>query len=134
MKTHIVAFAVSSLFACGGSQTTTLTAADSAPAAQGTAKASIGDNGNTTLDVEVKHLAPPDRISKDAKFYVVWAKPSDGGAIQNLGMLRVDNDRKGDLTTKTALRDFTVLVTPESSGSVSRPSEASVMTTEIHVK
>lgn len=129
-----VLFAASSLAACGGSQTTSLTAAEGAPASQGTAKASLDDNGNTVLAVEVKHLAPPDRISKGAAFYVVWAKPTDGGPVQNLGMLQVNEDRKGDLKTKTPLRDFTVLVTPESSGSVSSPSSASVMSSEVHIK
>lgn len=113
--------------ACGGGTTTPLKTASGAPAATGEITASHGDNGNTEVKVEVDHLAPPDKIANGAKVYVVWAKPHSQDPAQNIGALEVGDDRKGKLETKTALKSFDVLVTPEASPTVAQPSTDPVM-------
>jgi hypothetical protein len=105
-----------------------------APAAQGEVKTKLTKDGNTAVTVTVKHLAPPDRLARDATTYVVWAhplgtpagaRPETGGPSEsvffNLGGLKIDRDLNGDLTTTTPYHSFDVLITPEPSASVSKP-------------
>lgn len=70
--------------AFGTSGTTTpkypLQTASTNPAAQGTVSAQAGQNGNTQLSIEVKHLAPPGSIAQGATTYVAWIVPSDAQA------------------------------------------------------
>lgn len=119
------------LFACGG-HSSTMNAAPATPAAKANIDAREGENGNTKLEVEVEHLAPPASVAQDASVYVVWAKPHAGDpTAQNLGALQVDSDRKGKLDTVTPLRSFDVLVTPESSSQVTRPTHDPVLTGKV---
>lgn len=119
------------LFACAGGQTSKLHAASGTPAAIGEVKTAEGDNGNTKVTVEVEHLAPPQNVERGASVYVVWAKPHSQDAPQNLGALRIDEERKGKLETKTPLKRFDVLVTPETSPTVSLPAGEPVMTATV---
>lgn len=119
------------VFACGGSSSK-MNAAPATPAAMANIDAREGDNGNTKLEVEVQHLAPPASVAQDASVYVVWAKPHAGDpTAQNLGALQVDSDRKGKLETTTALRSFDVVITPESSSQVTKPSHDPVLTGKV---
>lgn len=113
--------------ACAHGQTTNLQTAAGAPAAVGQVETEVGDNGNTEVKVEVEHLAPPEKVKSGASVYVVWAKPHTDEKAQNLGALAVDADRKGKLETKTPLKQFDVLVTPEASASVDAPTNDPVM-------
>jgi hypothetical protein len=118
-------------FACGG-QTSELRPAAHAEASRATVNSKAGPNGNTTLTVEVEHLAPPDKVAQDASVYVVWARPHVGDQpMQNLGALQVDDDRKGKLETVTPLKSFDVIVTPESSSQVTKPAHDPVLTGKV---
>jgi hypothetical protein len=100
------------------------------PAAEGTAKASTTDNGNTILKVEVRHLARPEKVATGATTYVVWAK-DDQGSPQNLGALRVDENLKGTLETVTPLESFHVFITAEPSGTMAEPTSDHLFTATI---
>jgi hypothetical protein len=99
---------------------------------QGTVDAKVGDNGNTDVEVRVKHLAEPSKVAADASVYVVWLKPRNA-AIQNVGALEVDTDLVGQLNTTTPHRAFTLSVTPEPSARMSRPSHDAVFTSDVAV-
>ena len=116
----------------GGSDAkqTMLTSADN-PAGQGTVQARAGDNGNTDLDVRVKHLAPPGKAAADATVYVVWIKPRNA-ELQNVGALEIDDDLVGRLRTTTPHRSFTVTVTPEPSSRMGAPTHPAVFTAEVN--
>jgi hypothetical protein len=100
------------------------------PAAEGTVSATPGANGNTTLVVRVKHLAPASRIAEDAQVYVVWVEPH-GGQPQNVGILTVDKDLQGTLTTLTPHKQFRVFVTPEPTGQADSPTHDEVFSSDI---
>jgi hypothetical protein len=118
----------------GGGSAVHLQSGPQAPAAQGEVKTKLTKDGNTTVTVTVKHLAPPDRLARDATTYVVWAHPlgtpagagaasggpADGGFF-NLGGLKIDGDLNGDLTTTTPYHSFDLLITPEPSAAVTKP-------------
>lgn len=92
------------------------------PSAEGTVKTSDAGNNNTGIDVQVKHLARPQKLDPSATTYVVWARPlGDFGRPQSLGALSVDQELTGRLSGTTAFRDFEVFITAESSAQVQDP-------------
>jgi hypothetical protein len=116
----------------GNEQTWTLHAVDAAPAATGKVQVATEKDGNHEVKVEVKRLAPPDRMFEGTSAYVVWLK-ADKGTYQNIGTLSIDKDMSGKLTTKTPFDSFDVLVTAESDASALRPSDNKVMDTKVQV-
>lgn len=100
------------LAGCSGPQLMSTNSA--VPAAEGTVKTTDEDNGNTKVDVKVKHLAKPDQVEPSAKTYVVWAQDNvNNGVVQNLGALQVDDDLEGELKSMTSLKSFDVFITAE---------------------
>lgn len=137
-RIHLVAVALAGTLAFGGGcglfgssapKQTMLTSSENT-SGQGTVQAKAGDNGNTALEVRVKHLAPPSKVADDASVYVVWIKPRNG-ALQNVGALEVDDDLVGKLDTTTPHRAFTVTVTPEPSARMAAPTHKAVFTSDV---
>ena len=112
-------------------QTWTMSTTDKIPSATGKVKVKGEKDGNTRVKVEVAHLAQPSSTF-DATTYVVWLKPADGRA-QNVGVLSVNKKLEGSLETKTAFKDFSVIVTAEKDANVTAPSGQSVMDTKVVV-
>jgi len=56
------------------------------PAAEGTVSIKKGDNNNYSIDLFVKHLADPSRLTPPKSVYVVWMETSQSG-VQNIGQL-----------------------------------------------
>jgi hypothetical protein len=130
-KSLVVAVALVGAVACGGGAKP-MHATQEIPAAQAALKGDTTSDGNTKLTVEVEHLAPPEKLARGARVYVVWAKPHMGDdKPQNLGAFTVDKDRKGKLETLTSLRKFEVVITPESSSQAEKPTHAPVLRGEI---
>ena len=107
-----------------------LKSSPSMPGAEGVVTATKGANGNTTLVIRVKHLAPASKVAGDATVYVVWVEPV-GGSPQNVGVLAVDSDLQGTLTTITPHSSFRVLITPEPSGQMDSPSHDEVFSSDV---
>jgi len=118
---------------CSGmhEQTWTMSTTEKVPAAVGKVKVKNEKDGNTRVKVEVAHLAQATSAF-DATTYVVWLKPEHGRA-QNVGVLSVDNKLEGSLETKTAFKDFSVIVTAEKDANVMAPTGQSVMDTKVVV-
>ncbi len=104
---------------CSGPQK--LSANSSMPSAEGTLECDSAANDNTGIDLKVKHLPHPDRLTPPAAVYVVWMK-NGSVAPQNIGALTVDKDLSGRLKTVTAHRRSDLFVTGEASGEVTAPS------------
>lgn len=118
------------LFGSSAPQQTMMTSAANT-SGEGTVQAEAGDNDNTQLEVQVKHLAPPSRVAADASVYVVWIQPRNA-EIQNVGALRIDDDLVGTLNTTTPHRAFTLTVTPEPSARMASPTHEAVFTTTVN--
>ena len=114
----------------GATSAQPLQTSEDMPASEGSALASKGSNGNTALTIRVKHLAPASRIAEEAQVYVVWVEP-EGGTPQNVGVLTVDRELEGTLSTLTPHRKFRVVITPEANGQVQEPSGNEVFTTQV---
>jgi len=103
------------------------------PAASGEVRVVSVDSGNATIDVGVKHLARPDEAFPGTQAYVVWLKPDEGGAAQNLGELPLGDDLQGNLRTKTAFKRFELFITAEQQANVTSPSGNRVLDTAVSI-
>ena len=126
-----IGFSMAAGCASGGPKPVRMTTSRDIPAAQGTVVASRTDNDNTKLEVEVRHLAPPERVSPGATTYVVWVRAAGQDTPQNLGALRVDEDLRGTLKTVTPLRSFDVFITAEPSPTTMEPTDDELLTANI---
>jgi hypothetical protein len=123
------------LTSCSSVPQKTLATGTSNPSGKGTVAVEADSNQNTSLKVEVKHLAPPERISSTAQTYVVWIKPFDEPRrTQSLGALTVDKSLNGRLEAVTPYRVFDLFVTPEPSATVSQPSGVRMFWTQVNRK
>ncbi|MBX7116859.1 MAG: hypothetical protein K1X64_21215 [Myxococcaceae bacterium] len=105
-----------------GAMKVPMTAAANMPAAEGTVTATRTSNENIALEVQVRHLAHPEKVEQGASTYVVWARPMGQAVPQILGALKVDRNLDGMLSTVTPYKEFQVFITAE-------PTEAAVTPT-----
>lgn len=105
----------------GGNAGARMDASADIPAAEGRVRYGRAPNGNTSIDLTVKHLADPKKLTPPANNYVVWLRAAKDGVAQNIGALTVDKNLVGRLTTVTALHTFELFVTAEASGQLQQP-------------
>ncbi|GFO59428.1 hypothetical protein GMST_17530 [Geomonas silvestris] len=98
------------------------------PAAEGEARLSRDDNGNTVVQLKVKHFAPPQRLTPPKAVYVVWLETSDH-EMHNLGQLKVDKDLEGKLIAVTPYEVFQLVISAEDSPNLSEPGDQVVLRT-----
>ena len=113
-------------------QTWTMKATDQIPSASGKVQVATEKSGNHKLKVEVKHMAPAERVFEGSSVYVVWVKAASG-EFQNVGALKVDKDLNGELTTQTPFSAFELIVTAEKSVDTTTPSDYKVMNARVEV-
>jgi hypothetical protein len=97
---------------------------------EGTIETRTDKNGNTQVELLVKHLSTPSKVAADASIYIVWIRP-DNGDIQNVGALQVDDELVGKFNTTTPHRAFELMVTPEPSARMSQPTHEAVFTAKV---
>ena len=140
MKNLIAATLILTLTGCATSSKQTsqdpglaVTNAAVAPAAQGHVRTKQDENGNTQVNVSVKHLAKPSMISPKARSYVIWVKPMGETNYQNVGALRVNQDLEGKYQTSVPYKNFELIVTPESSTMAQSPTGVTVLQKSVHL-
>ena len=117
----VVSAGVLSGCAMFGGEVPRMNASPVIPAAEGHAKFGKAPNGNTSIDLTVKHLADPQKLTPPVNYYVVWLRASKDAAAQNIGALTVDKNLDGKLDTVTALHSFDLFITGEGSDQVQQP-------------
>ena len=103
------------------------------PAASGEVRVVSVDSGNATIDVGVKHLARPAEAFPGTQAYIIWLKPDDGGAAQNLGELPLGDDLQGTFRTTTPFKRFQLFITAEQQSNVTSPSQNRVLDTTVSI-
>jgi hypothetical protein len=102
-------------------------AGESNPAALGVVHVNTDRNGNLSIVMDAKHLAPPDRLSPAHSVYVVWVQPS-GKSPEVLGELRVNKqDEAASFKTSVPYHNFDIFVTAEDSPKPDTPSSTEVL-------
>jgi len=103
------------------------------PAAEGRAILEHDRNKNVQVTLEVRHLAKPQSLAPAKGTYVVWIQP-EGQEANNVGVLRVNDELKGDFRTTTPYKKFDLFVTAEDSPTVSSPSGTEIMRQQLEDK
>ena len=124
----ITAYALPSIF----QHAVTMNVSPDIPAAQGKVKFHKTDDGNVAVNLSVKYLADPQKLQPPAAIYVVWVSSDKDSPAQNIGALKVDNDREGKLKTVTPLRAFQLFVTAEANGQVQAPAGKKLLWTDFN--
>jgi hypothetical protein len=102
-------------------------AGESNPAAMGIIHANTDRNGNMLIELEAKHLAPPDRLTPPHTVYVVWAQAA-GKPPEVIGQLRVNaQDMAASFKTSVPYHNFDIFVTAEDNAKPDSPSGAEVL-------
>lgn len=100
------------------------------PAATGKVHIKRDKNENYLIKVNVKNLAPADRLSPPQRVYIAWME-SDRNTIKKLGLLEPNSRQlKASLTTSTVVAPSRILVTAEGSPEIQYPGGTEVLVTE----
>ena len=83
-------------------------------------------NGNTGVDIHVKHMATPQSLTPAKQTYLVWVQPR-GKDPELLGALRVNENLEGSLKATTTYKDFDVLITAEDNTKPDTPSSMVIL-------
>jgi hypothetical protein len=118
------------LSGCFGSGITQMSTSPTIPAAAGSVHFAPAANGNTSVNLTVKHLAQPEKLTPPTHVYVVWVRADQTAEPQNIGALVVDKELNGTLNTVTALHSFALFITAEASAQVQKPSEPQLLWTD----
>lgn len=120
---------------CAGSRDLQLTSSGAIPAAASTLKVATTDNGNTSFDLAVEHLAHPQKVDSAANVYVVWIRGLESNArVQNMGALTVNDDLNGSFAGVTPLKEFEIFVTAEPTQSNTTPTGKALLYTSVAPK
>jgi hypothetical protein len=97
------------------------------PAAQGTVHTDKDRNGNTEVEVKVKHIATPAKLTPPAQYYVVWVQERGQAAVA-LGELRVNaEDAAASLKGSTPAKVFDIFITAENERTPQAPSTVEIL-------
>lgn len=136
MKKHLInswaLFAFASLsVACGGPKQYTILGSSRDPGAEGKIQVERIEGNNNLVTIELKHLAPPERLGNNAKAYVMWFKTPAGQTTLASAMAYNASDRVARATATTPYPEFTVSVTAEASEQVTTPSSIVIIEQKI---
>jgi hypothetical protein len=107
-----------------GSVTTTLKGTELAPGASAKVKLKMGDV-EVTIEAQANGLAAPSSFGTQYETYVVWAI-TPAGKVFKLGPMEAKGNRF-ELDTKSAVRNFAIVVTVEPYQQVTRPADMIVL-------
>ncbi len=99
------------------------------PAADAEAKVHLDENRNAIIELELKHVAPVEKLWPPRALYVVWAESSEGRVI-HLGQLIVNEDREGHFNGTTAFGKFRLVITAEDEAMPEHPSQPWMLATD----
>ena len=103
-----------------------LTNTGAAPAAEGKVLTDNDRNGNTGVEVHVKHMATPHSLTPAKQTYLVWIQPR-GKEPELLGALRVNEDLEGSLKAATPYKTFDIFITAEDNLKPEAPSSMVIL-------
>jgi hypothetical protein len=103
------------------------------PAADGQVKLKRDDNKNYIIDLEVKNLAAPDRLTPPRNVYVVWIE-DENNMTKNVGQLKsgsglFTSGLKASLRAVSATKPRRVYITAEDSAEAQYIGSQVVLTT-----
>ncbi len=106
---------------------------DVVPAAEGFVKVKKDANNNYNIDLTLKRLADPSRLSPPKKTYIVWME-TDGSGTKKIGQLNtsssfLSNTLKSSLKTVSPFQPTKIFITGEDDGNIEYPDGPTVLST-----
>jgi hypothetical protein len=103
------------------------------PAAEGRVKYKKDDNGNYSIDVKIKNLADPKKLTPAKNTYVMWME-TDQSTVQNLGQIVSESGwfssaRKATLEAVTSFKPRAFFITAEDNPAVTYPGPQVILRT-----
>ncbi len=86
--------------------------------------------GATTIEAEIKNMAPPSTLGAEFLTFLLWAV-SPEGRTSNLGEILTDKNGEGKLKATTPFQTFSLFVTAEPYFAVRQPSELVILQNEL---
>ncbi|MBN1461705.1 MAG: hypothetical protein JXA57_19415 [Armatimonadetes bacterium] len=132
MKRSTLGFALVLMLAVvltGCAQKTGVGISYTVPAAEAEINTSQDSNGNTVVDLRVKHLSPPQNLSPARSMYVAWVETPDGRTF-NAGRLKINDNLEGQVRVVTPYPRFRLIISAEDDPLVIEPGYQRVMETE----
>lgn len=123
-----------SLVGCGGPLRYEIGSNAKAPGADAVIVADVkAEQNQTTLDIEVKNLAPPGRVAAGAMVFVVWQRASSQVPWTRIGGLNYEEDsRDGTFHGSVPETAFDLQVTAEKALDVASPSPDAVLSQRVN--
>ncbi|RIV23990.1 hypothetical protein DYU11_13585 [Fibrisoma montanum] len=132
MKKTLANISFASLILIAGSCTPTMNFLPSSvvPAATGKVHVKRDKNENYLIKMNVRNLAPADRLTPPQRTYIGWME-SDRNTIKKLGLLEPSSKAlEADLTATAIDRPNRVFVTAEKGPEIQYPAGTEVLATE----
>jgi hypothetical protein len=103
------------------------------PAARGTVEIKKDRNNNYSIDIDIKHLAEPDRLPRPRKLYVVWIESAENG-LQNIGELKpstglLTGSLRASMKAISPFKPTRVIITAEDRANIQSPGNYVVLNT-----
>lgn len=109
---RILTFLFAAVLVSACSKKITFPVSEVVPAAEALVRVDKDSNNNYELELEVKNLAQPDRLTPSRRHYVVWMVTQKHGTI-NVGNLSINRKNTGELKTSTPYEPIRVFITAE---------------------
>ena len=105
------------------------------PAAEGSVKVKKDKNSNYNIDLDVKNLAEPKRLSPAKETYIVWMETEQNGS-KNIGQLKISsgvlsNTLSSSLKTVATFKPTGFFITAENDANIQYPDGQTVLTTGV---
>jgi hypothetical protein len=118
MDRILVVAAAAALAACAGPR---VAVAPDLESAQSVVKFGHLSDDRVSIDLAVRRMEEPSRLSPPGHAYVAWVRRDPDAPAQNVGTLAMDEQLNGELRTATDLRRFELFVTAEAASDVDKP-------------
>ncbi len=115
------------IFAGGCNKSINLQGTRLVPAAEATVKVDQDNNNNYEIEIDVKNLANPQKLTPSQNVYMAWYQNMEG--TRKLGQIKVGNNLKGSLETVVTSRPQRIFVTAEPDPSINYPGSQVVLET-----
>jgi hypothetical protein len=111
-------------FACGGPLKYQIASTPKAPGADAHLVATVNESQHqTTFELEVKNLPPPDRVAEGATDYVAWSRKNSSATWARLGSLKYESgDRGGSMSGSVPETAFDFQMSAEKAALAASPS------------
>jgi hypothetical protein len=130
MKKCILALAITIAVGLAGClEKTGIDYSSTVPAAEAELKTSQDNNGNTVVDLKVKHLAPPQNLQPPMSMYVAWVETPDG-KVFNAGRLKLNDNLEGMVRVTTPYPQFRVIISAENDPLAAAPGSHRILETK----